>query len=172
MNPRWLFPLVLGCTPPPPPPQSPQQPVVMEPSEPPPSTPAEVAEPPPVEATPPEAVAEVPVDATPAARGAKQSAQVGLAAKLNDEGKTAMYAHRYGDASAKFRQAVARVPEPPYFFNLCLALYQEGKFSEALVACDATLKNDPTPTLSAKVNKMRDRILDEARRQGVTVTGN
>jgi tetratricopeptide (TPR) repeat protein len=138
--------------------------------EPPPSeAPPPEAEPPPVQATPPTTVADVPEDATPAARGAMRSSQAALAAKLNEEGKAAMYAQRYADATAKFREAVARVPEANYFFNLCLALYQEGRFSEALTACDATLTTDPTPTLSAKATKMIDRIRTEARHQGVSL---
>ncbi len=58
--------------------------------------------------------------------------QADIANRENDEGKELMYASKYPDASAKFRDAVARVPEPKYFLNLCASLYQEGKFGEAL----------------------------------------
>ena len=95
--------------------------------------------------------------------------QADLAAKLNEEGKTLMYAQKYAEASAKFRDAVARVPEPKYFFNLCTSLFQEGKFSEALTSCNAVAKNNPTPALQTKANKLIDKIRGEAKAQGISL---
>lgn len=103
---------------------------------------------------------------TPKATGG----QAAIAAKLSDEGVQLMYAQKYAEASSKFREAVARVPEPKYFFNLCTSLYQEGKFSEALTACGAVEKNNPTPALQAKTDKMTAKIKDEAKAQGVQVS--
>jgi tetratricopeptide (TPR) repeat protein len=97
--------------------------------------------------------------------------QAELAAKLNDEGKAAMYANNYADATSKFQQAVARVPEPKYFFNLCTSLFQEGKFDDALVACSAVGNNNPTPEQKGKAEKLTQRIKDEAKAQGITLTG-
>jgi hypothetical protein len=174
MTARWLFTLLLaaGCMPPPqaPPPTQPQgpgSPIEPAPTEP----PAEpIADPPAATGrAPAQPLAEPPIDATPAMRG-KAGTQQAIAARLNEEGKAAMYAQNYGDATAKFRQAVARVPEPTYFFNLCLALYQEGKFGEAMVACEATTKNDAPAALVAKAQKMLARIRDEARRQGIELS--
>ncbi len=96
--------------------------------------------------------------------------QAAIAAKLSDEGVQLMYAQKYAEASAKFREAVARVPEAKYFFNLCTSLYQEGRFSEGLVACAAVANNNPTPPLQAKANAMSDRIKAEARAQGIDLT--
>lgn len=93
--------------------------------------------------------------------------QADIASKLNDEGKDAMYAQNYGQASAKFREAVARVPEPKYFFNLCTSLFQEGKFDEAVTACNAVGNNKPTADLQAKTDKLIGRIKDEAKTQGL-----
>ena len=93
--------------------------------------------------------------------------QADIAAKLNDEGKDAMYAQNFGQASSKFREAVARVPEPKYFFNLCTSLFQEGKFDEALTACNAVGNNKPIPELQAKTDKLVGRIKDEAKTQGL-----
>ena len=93
--------------------------------------------------------------------------QAEIAAKLNDEGKDALYAINYAQASAKFREAVARVPEPKYFFNLCTSLYSEGKFDEALTACNAVGNNKPAPDLLAKTDKLVGRIKDEAKTQGL-----
>lgn len=93
--------------------------------------------------------------------------QAELAAKLNAEGKDLMYDGKFAEASAKFRDAVARVPEPKYFFNLCTSLYQEGKFSDAMTACGGVGKNNPTADLDSKAKKMMERIETEAKAQNV-----
>lgn len=93
--------------------------------------------------------------------------QAEIAAQVNEEGKQLMFGQRYAEASAKFREAVARVPEPTYFFNLCTSLFQEGKFSEALTSCNAVAKNQPTPELGAKTRKLADKIHAAARREGI-----
>jgi len=93
--------------------------------------------------------------------------QADLAAKLNDEGKELMFAGKFAEASAKFRDAVARVPEPKYFFNLCTSLFQEGKFDEAMTACSAIDKNNPTPDQKAKTEKLIGKIKDEAAAQKI-----
>jgi hypothetical protein len=95
--------------------------------------------------------------------------QAELASKLNDEGKDLMYDGKFAEASAKFRDAVARVPEPKYFFNLCTSLYQEGKFSDAMTACGGVGKNNPTPDLDTKAKKMIERIETEAKAQNITL---
>jgi len=93
--------------------------------------------------------------------------QADIASKLNDEGKEQMYSNNYAGATASFRQAVAHVPEPKYFFNLCTSLYQEGKFDEALTACNAVANNNPAAELTDKTNKLVGRIKDEAKAQGI-----
>lgn len=95
--------------------------------------------------------------------------QAAIASRLNDEGKELMYANNYSAASGKFREAVARVPEAKYFFNLCTSLFQEGKFGEALTACAAVDKNSPSPDLQAKATKLVGRIKDEAKAQKIDV---
>ena len=96
--------------------------------------------------------------------------QADLASKLNDEGKELMFAGKFAEASAKFRDAVARVPEPKYFFNLCTSLFQEGKFDEAMTACNAVDKNNPTPEQKAKTDKLIGKIQDEAKAQNLTLS--
>ncbi len=93
--------------------------------------------------------------------------QAELALKLNDEGKELMFAGKFGEASAKFRDAVARVPEPKYFFNLCTSLFQEGKFDEAMTACGAVDKNSPTADQRGKTEKLITKIKEEAKTQHV-----
>jgi hypothetical protein len=96
--------------------------------------------------------------------------QADIAAKANEDGKELMYGNKYAEASAKFREAVARVPEPKYFFNLCTSLFQEGKFSEALTACDAVEKNKPSADLQSKATKLIGRIESEATTQGLKIS--
>lgn len=91
--------------------------------------------------------------------------QADLAAKLNDEGKELMYAGKFSEASAKLRDAVARVPEPGYFINLCTSLFQEGKFDEALTACNAVEKNNPSDKQRDKAQKLIGALKDEAAKQ-------
>jgi hypothetical protein len=100
---------------------------------------------------------------------AQPKSQAEIAAARNEQGKQAMLDQKYAEATALFKQAVARVPEPRYLFNLCLSLYQEGKFGESLTACNAALNNAPAADLRAKIEKIIVRIKDEAKRQGVSV---
>src|SRR5579863_3908045 len=93
--------------------------------------------------------------------------QADIASKENDEGKDLMFAGKYADASAKFQDAVARVPEAKYFFNLCTSRYQEGKFGEALTACSSAEKNGADDKLKDKTAKLEQRIHDEAKAQGI-----
>ena len=93
--------------------------------------------------------------------------QAEIAAKLNEDGKALMYDAKYAESSAKFRDAVARVPEPKYFFNLCTSLFAEGKFSDAMTACGGVSKNSPTAELDAKTTKLMERIEAEAKKQNV-----
>lgn len=92
-----------------------------------------------------------------------------IAAKLNEQGIALMKQSKHGEATSKFREAVARIPESGYFFNLCASLYQEGKFSEALTACNAVEKNNPATALKAKNDKLTARIKWEAKRQAINV---
>lgn len=99
-----------------------------------------------------------------------QESQATIAAKLNEEGKAFMYADKYPEASAKFRDAVARVPEAKYFYNLCASLYKEGKFGEALTACNAANTSETaSPGLKEQSAKLAQGIKEEAKNQGVDV---
>ncbi len=100
---------------------------------------------------------------------ARAETQAEIAARDNEDGKTLMFAGNYKDASAKFHDAVARVPEAKYFFNLCTSLYQEGKFGEALTACQSAEKNNPDDALKGKISKLEGKIDDEAKAQGIVL---
>lgn len=96
--------------------------------------------------------------------------QADIATRENDEGKQLMFAQKYADASAKFRDAAARTNEGKYYFNLCTSLYQEGKFGEAMTACNTADKNAPDDALKTKVAKLRQRISDDAKAANVDIT--
>lgn len=97
---------------------------------------------------------------------ASAESQAEIAARLNEEGKQLMYAEKYAEASAKFQDAHSRVPEPKYFYNHCLSLSQEGKFGEALTACNAADKN-ADDKLKAKIAKLVEKIKEAAKAQGI-----
>jgi tetratricopeptide (TPR) repeat protein len=97
--------------------------------------------------------------------------QAEIAARLNDEGKNLMYSGQYEAAGRKFREAVARVPEAKYFFNLCTALFQEGKFGEAMSACNAVARNQPTADQQRKTDKLLEKIREFAKEQGIDLGG-
>jgi hypothetical protein len=93
--------------------------------------------------------------------------QVEIARRLDDEGSELYRAQNYAEASSRFRNAVARVPEATYFFHLCRSLYAEGKFSEAMTACDAVLRNSPTADLERLTKIQLDAIRNEAKKQQI-----
>ena len=102
-----------------------------------------------------------------AAGSAYAQSQAQIANQLNEEGKELMFGNKYAEASEKFREAVARVPEPKYFFNLCTSLFQEGKFEAAITACNAVDKNTPAAELHDKSAKLLARIHEEATAQHI-----
>lgn len=99
---------------------------------------------------------------------ARAESQAEIAERLNEEGKQLLYAKQYAEASAKFQDAHSRVPEPKYFYNHCLSLTAEGKFGEALTACNAADKNADAD-LKGKIAKLEARIHEEADKQGVSL---
>jgi hypothetical protein len=105
----------------------------------------------------------------PATRRSGPETQAEIAARLAGEGKQATLNGDYALATRKFKEAVARVPEPTYFFNLCLSQYLEGHFGESLTACNAADRTNPPPLLKQKIDKLRAKILDEAKRQEIKV---
>ena len=151
----WLV-LVIGCQPPPPANPCPPQTVYVAA---PPTTTTQVEQPP---------VARDPYD-LPISRPPPTGTQAAIAERLNTEGEQQFAAKGYAQATMKFREAVARVPEPKYFTNLCQSLFYEGKFAEALTACHASLRMSPTADIERMTQRLVARILAEAKAQGITV---
>jgi hypothetical protein len=97
---------------------------------------------------------------------AHAQSQAELAEKLNDEGKQLMLEDKYPEASYKFQQAVARVAEPKYFFNLCVSQTNEGKLNEAYANCYSA-KGNANAQLVGKADKMITKIQDLAKQQNI-----
>ncbi len=157
---RLALVLLVGCQPPPTANPCPPQTVYV--SAPPTTPPVE----PPVEQPPP--VGRDPFD-LPISRPPPTGTQSAIAERLNTEGEQQLAAKGYAQATMKFREAVARVPEPKYFTNLCQSLFYEGKFTEALTACDASLRMSPAADLEQLTKRLVARILAAAKAQGISV---
>jgi hypothetical protein len=101
----------------------------------------------------------------PSVRGSEPGTQAEIAAMRNTEGIVAYRAGKFGDATAKFREAVARVPEARYLLNLCSSLFGEDKLAEARTACGAIA--DGTPALRSQAERAVAHIEAEGRRRGI-----
>ncbi len=89
------------------------------------------------------------------------------AAALAKAGKDAMIAGKYGDAAAKYREAIAKDPRAGYFYDLCAADYQAGRFDEALTACTAVAKHKPDASLTARADHMIAKLKTDASAQHI-----
>jgi hypothetical protein len=97
--------------------------------------------------------------------------QAAIASRDDVQGEAMLQAKRFAEASVLFRDAAARVPEARYFVDLCESLYGEGKFGEALTACNAAKDNGDTDdgALRARRDKLADRIKADAHQQGINM---
>ena len=68
---------------------------------------------------------------------------------LSQQGAAAMRAGRYAEAERVYRELVKAQPDQPgWSANLGLALHSQGKFREAAVALERSLKLKPSITLA------------------------
>ena len=89
--------------------------------------------------------------------------QAKIAARLDRDGEAMLADKQFAGASAAFRDAVARVPEPLYFYDLARSLDGEGKYTEAYTACDAARNaSAPGSPLRAQADALAAQILHEA----------
>lgn len=93
-----------------------------------------------------------------------------IAAKENDDGKALMFERRYKEASAKFRSAAARSPDPKFYFNLCASEFQQSALRQAFAACSTAEKLNPDSVLKAKIVKLEDKIKSDAAAQRIDLT--
>lgn len=99
---------------------------------------------------------------------ARAETQAEIAERLSEEGTQLLWAEKWAEATAKFRAASARVPEPKYYYKLCMSLMHEGAFGEALTACNHAKTNNPPAELTVKIDKLSGLIRDKAKEQGVS----
>lgn len=98
----------------------------------------------------------------PAPAAAQQTSASERAAQLNDEGKRLwLEENNLAAAVDKFRQATVLSPEGRYYFNLCYALHQLGRYREALTACEAVEPNGADD----KVLKKTRTVLEDLRKR-------
>ena len=100
---------------------------------------------------------------------AAAESQADIAAKANQAGVELMLKSKYADAAMKFKDAFARDPQAKYVFNLCMADDQQGKFGEALTACNAVGNLNPPAELHAKAEKLMLKIKTDAAAQHINV---
>jgi tetratricopeptide (TPR) repeat protein len=89
---------------------------------------------------------------------ARPAVDAKTAEQLNDEGKEHMYAGRFAEAAAVYKELVRVAPMAKYYFNLCTALYSNGEYDAATQACNAGLAKNPDETLRSKLEKLLERI--------------
>jgi len=82
------------------------------------------------------------------------------AAALAEEAKALVVKNQFAQASEKLRQAVVLAPEGRYYVKLCTTLYFEGKFGEALTACNAVEPNGA----DAKTKEKKDQVVGEIKK--------
>ena len=145
------------------------------PAKPAPQTPVtDPAKPTPTTDTTPPPTHDLPTTATQpdpeTAPDAPLTGQAKIASEANDAGVKLMLDHKYADATSKFRDATVRSPQALYYFNLCSSLHQEGRFGEALTACNAVDSTNAKPELAAKTHKLEAVIKDDAKHQHIELT--
>ncbi|CAN5858701.1 hypothetical protein BH11MYX2_BH11MYX2_05790 [soil metagenome] len=101
--------------------------------------------------------------------GTAPDSPIAIAFKENEDGIMSMQETNASEASAQFRDAVSRAPNAVYYLNLCMSLYVEGKFSEGLASCEQVLSSHPPVGIKRVAAGMRDRILRDAKQQGLTI---
>ena len=84
------------------------------------------------------------------------------AAELNAEGKEVWLKEKDIPAAVKkFREATRLDPDATYYFNLCYALHQQGRFRQALRPCEQVIKRAKEKRLEDKaravINDIRSR---------------
>jgi hypothetical protein len=75
---------------------------------------------------------------------------------LNEAGKEKLRGADVPGAVAAFQQAIALVPDPRYFYNLCIAHEAGEKWADAIAACSQARSLNPEPRLVAKIDARLD----------------
>ena len=81
-------------------------------------------------------------------------AQARKANELNAEGRDLLRDGKYEAAVANFEHAIELLEDPRFYFNLCVAHDGAGDKVQAIAACRAVKKNQPSDRLLKKTNQM------------------
>ena len=119
-------------------------------------------------AAPPDAtrIAAVVPDAAPPADASAGVADDSQAIQLAEQGKQAMYAGEYSKAQKLFQEAATHSADPRYLIDLAVADIQLGEFEPALSVLRAASQQSPTDDQARKIQKLRELIARETKRQG------
>ncbi|MBT8493079.1 MAG: hypothetical protein KJO07_08470 [Deltaproteobacteria bacterium] len=108
------------------------------------------------------------VAALAASRPASAQTVQQRADELNSQGKQLFSQQKFGEALAKFRQAVIVDPRGKYYFNVCFTLAQLKRWQDAVKACEAVAPNGADERLREKA----DELLANLRAQLAAQQGN
>lgn len=86
--------------------------------------------------------------------------------ELNSQGKAAMKAKNFAEASDRFNQAILLSREGRFYYNLCVSLFFEGKLVDSLASCKAVETAGADNDLKDKTGAMIGKVKDEMRKQG------
>ncbi len=84
----------------------------------------------------------------------------------NNEGKGLFRQANAAGAGAKFQLAIDLIPDPRYYFNLCLAREAQGEFDSAIAACHAVSDKGGTDRLKSKAGERISIIESKAAKGG------
>jgi hypothetical protein len=87
--------------------------------------------------------------------------KVQKAEALNDDGKRKFREADVAGSAELFRQAIALVPDPRYYFNLCFAYETLKQWDAAIGACNDVLARNPTAELAEKTRTRIQTIRDK-----------
>ncbi len=100
-------------------------------------------------------------------RMAQQGKRIEEAANRAKWGERYLRNGRYGQAIAKFRQALKLYPSGEHYFGLCRALAADKQLAPAVAACHKALRAEGSGVVAARVRRML-RTLKKARANALT----
>ncbi|MCA9679898.1 MAG: hypothetical protein KC464_33010, partial [Myxococcales bacterium] len=73
---------------------------------------------------------------------------------------------KYDEAIDKYQQAIILSPEGKYYFNLCVAYYESGRYGLALQACDAVSVAGADDKVTKKTKQVLELVEKQLRGMG------
>ena len=91
------------------------------------------------------------------------------ASQLYDKGRDAMFSDHFADAAKLFAESAGWDPQARAFIGLGVARFQLGRLDYAETALQAALLASPTDAQMKRIEALRDRVRQEAKKQGLTL---